>query len=201
VEFTSAKSREGTTQTVTNLAVSVARAGQRVILVDANLRSPAVHRYFNLPNDVGFTSVVVGDPLSEAFQTVPDIDNLYVLTSGPVPPNPSELLASGRCRDVLNSLKADGTLVLVDTSALLPVTDAAALAASVDMVVLVTKARASARRQLRHAVQLLQQLGAPLAGVVLTRAGNTGEDWGGSYRWQRRARVAPSVPRDAAANE
>ena len=62
-------------------------------------------------------------------------------------------------------------------------------------------ARASARRQLRHAVQLLQQLGAPLAGVVLTRAGNAGEDWGGSYRWQRRARAASSVPRNAAANE
>jgi non-specific protein-tyrosine kinase len=169
-EVTSARPREGRTQTTVNLAVAIARAGQRVIVVDCDLRRPRVHEFFGLPNDVGFTSVLLGEPLSDALQPIPGVDQLYVLTSGPIPPNPAELLASRRCSEVFDSLQADGTLLLVDTPPLLPVTDAAEVARIVDSVLLVTTARVSTRKRVRQAVQLLRQVGAPLVGTILNRA-------------------------------
>ena len=135
---TSARPREGRTTTTVNLAVAIARAGQRVVVVDCDLRRPRVHEHFGLPNDVGFTSVLLGEPLSTALRPVGDIDQLSVLTSGPIPPNPAELLASARCAEVFESLLADGTLLLIDTPAILPVTDAAEVARIVDSVLLVT---------------------------------------------------------------
>ena len=170
IEVSSPRSREGKTETVANLAVLAARAGQRVVVVDCDLRSPRVHEFFGISNDVGFTSVVHGELLSNALQRVPGVDRLYVLPSGPIPPNPSELLATERCHEVLSSLQADDTLVIVDTPPLLVVTDAAALAPSAGGILLVAAARVTRRKQVRQALEILRQVSAPLLGLVLYRA-------------------------------
>ena len=169
-EITSPRSEEGKTTTSANLAVAAARAGKTVILVDCDLRRPSIHSIFGLPNDAGFTSVLLGEPLANVLQKVPEVDNLFVLTSGPLPPNPSELLTSTRGREVLEMLHDQDALVLIDTPPLLGLTDAAALAASVDAVVLVTRAGYSTRRSCRNALDLLAQVGAPVLGTVLTRS-------------------------------
>jgi non-specific protein-tyrosine kinase len=170
IEVTSPRSREGKTETVANLAVLAARSGQRVVVVDCDLRFPRVHDYFGLSNEVGFTSVVHGEPLSGALQRVPGVERLYVLSSGPIPSNPSELLASERCHEVLSSLQADDTLVIVDTPPLLVVTDAAALAPSAGGILVVAAARVTRRKQVRQALEVLRQISAPVLGLVLYRA-------------------------------
>ena len=196
-EITSAKGKEGKTLTACNLAVAAARAGRRVFLVDCDLRQPAVHKYLGLPNDAGFTSVLLGTPVSRAGQAIPGVENLTVLTSGPLPPNPSELLGGDRCREVLRSLEADGALVVIDTAPLLPVTDAAALSRSVDAVILVSRAKTSTKRQTRSALEVLRQVDAPIVGSVLN--GLREEASGHYYRIGHRPRRW-EFPRRAAKN-
>ena len=170
IEVTSAPGPEGKTETLANLAVLLARSGNRVIVVDCDLREPRVHEYFGISNDFGLTTVLAGGALSASIQRVPAVDHLFVLAAGPVPTNPTELLGSARCSEVLSSLQVGGTLVLVDTPPALPNRDAAVLAESapIDAIVLVGTAKASTRGHLREALELLQATGVPQVGVVLT---------------------------------
>ncbi|MEW6154459.1 MAG: polysaccharide biosynthesis tyrosine autokinase [Actinomycetota bacterium] len=182
LSITSPSPGEGKTTTLANLAVVLAESGRRVVILDCDLRRPRVHTFFGLSNEIGFTSVMIGEaPLSVALQKVPDVSRLYLLASGPIPPNPSELLASSRFADVLRLLKADGTVLLIDTPPLLPVTDAAVIAPHCDRTLLVVAAGKSTKKHVRNAVELLEQVDAPFAGVVLNKADNTKRD--GYYRY------------------
>src|SRR5262249_24841961 len=144
---TSAPDRAGKTEAIANLAVVLARAHRRVIVVDCDLRQPRVHEFFGLPNDTCFTSVIEGAWLADALQPVRSVDHLYALTSGPLPDDPQKLLTSDRCREVVSSLLVGGTIVLIDTPPMLPVTDASALARTIrfDAIVLVATADADTR--------------------------------------------------------
>jgi non-specific protein-tyrosine kinase len=191
VAVTTARSRQGKTETVVNLAVLAAQTGQRVVVVDCDMRSPRVHDFFGVPNDTGFTSVVYGAPLSQTLKRVPGSENLYVLPTGPIPGNPAALLASQRCYEVLASLQADDTLVLIDTPPVLLATDAAQLSPAVGGMLLVASVRTSRRKQLRRALEELRQVDAPMLGSVLYRADSTetggfGEE--ASRRERRQAR-------------
>ena len=168
VQLTSPSSSEGKTTTLANLAVTLAGAHQRVTVVCCDLRRPRIHEFFGLSNKIGFTSVLMGDrPLSDAVQAVPGVPGLQLLASGPIPPNPSELLASRRAAEVLTALQAESDIVLLDCPPVLPVTDAALLSGQVDATLLVATARATTRRSLARSLELLRQVGAPLMGVVL----------------------------------
>jgi polysaccharide biosynthesis transport protein len=205
VAVTTARSRQGKTETVVNLALLAAQTGQRVVVVDCDMRSPRVHDFFGVPNDTGFTSVVYGAPLSETVKRVPGSDNLYVLPTGPIPGNPAALLASQRCYEVLSSLQVDDTLVLIDTPPLQLVTDAAQLAPAVGGVLLVATARVSRRKQLRRALEELRQVDAWVLGMVLYRADSTetggfGEEPSRRERRnakRRRASLASDAPVEA----
>ncbi|HVM07313.1 MAG TPA: polysaccharide biosynthesis tyrosine autokinase [Acidimicrobiales bacterium] len=172
LQMTSPVKAEGKSTTMSNLAVSFARAGQRVIVVDCDLRRPRLHQFFGAHNDVGFTSVLLGDaPLSAALQDVGGEENLRVLASGPLPPNPSELLSSRRTVEVLTALQADADVVLLDSPPVLPVSDSLALSARVDATLVVVSARESRRKQLHRALELLEQVDAPIIGMVLNGVG------------------------------
>ncbi len=186
LQITSASQGEGKTTTVTNLALMLARAGERgVVVVDCDLRRPRLHEFFDLPNDIGFTSVLLGEvPVSAALQRFDDEPGLSVLVSGPIPSDPSELLASRRTAEVLASLRVDGGLVLLDTPPVLPVTDALVVSKWVDATLLVTSAGQTTRRQVQRTMELLAQVDAPLVGTVLNQApsGTSGYGYGyGSY--------------------
>ncbi len=168
IQVTSAGASEGKTTTAANLAVAFAAAGQRVVLVGCDLRRPRVHEFFDLSNDIGFTSVLLGKvPLSRALQEVERQPRLFVLASGPLPPNPSELLASRRTAEVLASLSADADILVIDSPPLLSVTDALVLADSVDATLLVSVVCSTTRKELRQAADLLASIDAPLIGAVL----------------------------------
>jgi len=170
LSITSPSAGEGKTTTLANLAVVLAGAGRKVVVVDCDLRRPRLHTFFGLPNTVGFTSVLIGEqPLSAALQKVPGIERLSLLASGPIPPNPSELLSSTRLTGILRQLRADGAFVLVDSPPLLPVTDGALIASAMDSTLLVASAGRSTRKQIRQAVDTLRRAHAPVTGVVLNR--------------------------------
>ncbi|HQZ69721.1 MAG: CpsD/CapB family tyrosine-protein kinase [Anaerolineae bacterium] len=151
-----------------NLAVVSAQADQRVILVDADLRRPAQHERFGLENTRGLTDALVADlPGGPPLQPTA-VPGLFILTSGPLPPNPAELLASRRMRALLTDLAARADLVIIDAPPLVAVSDAAVLAQQVDGVLLVLAAGRSRRDHAVQAKETLAKVGATLLGVVLT---------------------------------
>lgn len=168
VLFTSSVEGEGKSTTVTGLAVALASAGKRVIVVDADLRRPSVAESLGLDGSVGLTSVLAGRiGLDDALQAWGP-GTTRVLASGPLPPNPSELLDSRQARDVFRALRGKADYVLVDTPPVLPVTDAATAARRADAVVLVCRVGRTTVAQVEEAVRTLGSASARLAGTVAT---------------------------------
>lgn len=159
---------EGKSTTLANLAVTIAQGGKRVILVDADLRRPSQHQIFNLKNSVGLSDMVRDDALL-ANPPLQDtgVPNLQVLTSGPLPPNPAEILGSKRMSDILAALLSRADMVLLDAPPVIAVTDAAVLSAKVDGVLLVIRAGKTKRENAKKAQQQLEKINARIIGVVL----------------------------------
>lgn len=173
IQVTSSVAGEGKTTTAANLAVTLAEAGKRVLLVDCDLRRPRAHKFFALDNDIGFTSVLLGEcEVKEALKRLPGVPNLMVLPSGPPPPNPAEVLSSSSTRTTLNLLTKVVDHVIIDCPPLLPVADASILAGYVDATVLVVTAGSTTRRSLGRSLELLGQVNAPIEGIVFNRVGS-----------------------------
>lgn len=176
VLVTSSLPGEGKSTTATNLAIALAQAGQSVALVDADLRRPMVAEYLGLERNVGLTTVLIGRAdLEDALQSWGQ-DNLYVLTSGEVPPNPSELLGSGAMRELLSRLENTFDAIVIDAPPLLPVTDSAVLAQMVGGVVLVVGSQKVRSTDLEKSLAALKMVDADLLGIVLNRLPVKGPD-------------------------
>jgi succinoglycan biosynthesis transport protein ExoP len=174
LQITSPSAGDGKTTTSANLAWIMAEAGQRVVLVGCDLRRPRIHEFFGLRNDIGFTSVLLGEAdLGEALLPVPGQPRLQMLPTGPIPPNPSELLSSVKTREVFKSLSAYADIVIVDSAPVLPVTDAAVLSTHADAILIVVSAGMDRRRDVVRSVEMLRQINAPVVGTVLNRAPET----------------------------
>jgi capsular exopolysaccharide synthesis family protein len=165
---TSALPGEGKTTTAVNVALTLAMAGSRVLLVDGDLRRPRLAGLLGLEGMIGLTSVIVGSvDLDTAIQHHPS--GLEVLTSGPVPPNPAELLQSQSTTDLIAGLRDRYDVVIFDAPPLLPVTDAALLSSATDGALIVVRHSHTSRDQLHGAYERLAQVGAQPLGVVLNR--------------------------------
>ncbi|MDQ0674001.1 capsular exopolysaccharide synthesis family protein [Pseudarthrobacter siccitolerans] len=176
VLLTSSLPGEGKSTTATNLAIALAQAGQTVCLVDADLRRPMVHEYLGLDKSVGLTTALVGDmDINELLQPWGD-DDLFVLVSGQIPPNPSELLGSQAMRAVIERLESTFDTVVIDAPPLLPVTDAAVLSQHVGGVVVVVGSSKLKHQDLQKSLSALSMVGATLLGVVLNRLPAKGPD-------------------------
>lgn len=164
---TSAGPGEGKSTTITNLAVVYAQSDKRVVLIDADLRKPTMHHTFNCTNRWGITSVLSGQAnLSEVVRTTA-IPNLSIITAGPIPPNPSEMLASKRMVATLEELKEQFDIILIDTPPALAVTDAQIVASKCDGVVLVMDSGKVKREMALKAKANLEYVKARILGVVL----------------------------------
>lgn len=167
IMVTSAEPAEGKSTTVANLAVTFAQQGKRVLLVDGDMRKPTVHYTFQIQNLYGLTNVLTKQKAFEEVVTSTDVPNLDVLTSGPIPPNPAELLASKAMVDFLNKLERIYDIVLFDTPPLLAVADAQILANICEGSVLVI---GSGKTEVEHVVKAKELLAAAkgkLLGAVL----------------------------------
>jgi capsular exopolysaccharide synthesis family protein len=183
--ITSATPQEGKTTISSNLAVVMAQGEGKVVLVDADLRRPQVHKKFGLNNQVGLSDLfLLQRPLDSLPQGVIqscEVPRLGVVTSGKIPPNPSELLTSRKMTQFLDLLNAEYDVVLIDTPPMLTVTDAAALAAGMDGVVLVAKPGVTKLRDFRQMLELLQTVGARTLGVVLNEVNAGSRKYGYYY--------------------
>lgn len=164
---TSTNPEEGKSTTLANLAVAIAQSEKRVMVLDCDLRRPNLHELFGVPNVSGLTSLMVDGGAIDTVVQESGIKNLEIITSGPRPPNPSELLGSNRMEEILGQLRDRADYVLIDSPPIIAVTDAAVLASKVDAVILVISAGRTKRELARKARTLLQNVNANLIGVVL----------------------------------
>ncbi|WP_307345185.1 CpsD/CapB family tyrosine-protein kinase [Metabacillus malikii] len=164
---TSSGPAEGKSTTTANLAVVFAQQGKRVLLIDADLRKPTVHYTFRTENHVGLSNVLTRQMTLEEAVSVTAQDKLWVLSSGPIPPNPSEVLGSKGMQALLEQAKEDYDLIILDTPPVLAVTDGQVLANQADGVVLVVSSGKTEIESAKKAKELLDSAKAKILGVVL----------------------------------
>lgn len=168
--ITSSAPNEGKSTTLANLAVTMAEAEQRVLMVDCDLRRPSLHTLFGLPNEHGLTSSMLEQAESALPIQATSVPGLRLLPSGPLPPRPADLLGSRRMGAILERLRREADIVLFDTPPVGAVTDAAVLAPQMDGVLLVLHAGQTRRDRAREARQILDKVKANIVGVVLNGA-------------------------------
>lgn len=182
IMVTSPTPQEGKTTISSSLAVVLAQADKQIVLIDADLRRPKVHRKFGLHNRIGLTDMFVRplDALSGIVKFV-EIHGLAVITSGGLPPNPAELLTSQKMIDILDRLNQDFDIILIDTPPVLTVTDAAALAPAMDGVIVVAKPGSTKLSSLQQTLMQLRSVGARVLGVVLNDVNPKSRKYGYYY--------------------
>lgn len=167
--FSSTSPRDGKSSVASNLAVVMAQAGYRVVLVDADLRKPAQHRIFNTDNRMGFTNCLLKDVDIQTALHKSAVENLHILTSGPIPPNPAEILNSGRTDAILQELLDSYDYVFIDAPPVLAVTDASILSTKVDGVVLIVNYGNTRTDLAKKACDQFEKANAKVIGVVLNQ--------------------------------
>jgi len=183
IQVTSPDMGDGKSTLIANLAVSMAQAEKKVILLDADFRRPRIHKLFNASAQQGLASVMSGEvELNDVIQTTP-IPGLSILPCGPIPPNPAELLSLPRFKELLAYLREKYDFVLVDTPPLLAVTDPCVVAPYVDGVVLTVRISKNARPHASRAKEILATLGARVIGVVVNGVGTDAKGYGYGYKY------------------
>lgn len=164
---TSSGPMEGKTTTIANLAVIFAQCGSKVLLIDTDLRRPMLHKVFMLLNDRGLTNLLTAQKDSVSFIQHDVVKNLDVLTSGIIPPNPSELLSSNAMKNFIENIKNNYDIVLMDSPPVGSVTDASIISTYVDGTILVVKSGRTEVETVKRAKELLEKINANIIGVVL----------------------------------
>lgn len=183
---TSAAPAEGKSTVAANLAASIAQAGQKVVLLSCDFRRPTTEQFFGVPNMIGLSDVLMGAHTVKAALQRPGDEQLLVMTSGKMPPNPSELLASTKMHELIEHLEEWADWIIIDTPPVLAVSDAAAVARWADGVLIVNRANVSTREATRKAREILDKVGAHIVGCVIWgfevgSAGGYGYGYGNYY--------------------
>lgn len=167
---TSTSPDDGKSTTLANLAVTMAQAEQRVLLVDCDLRRPGLHTLFDVPGEPGLTNVILDQVETDFPFQQTSVPGLTLLPSGPLPPRPADLLGSQRMGALIERLQTQADMILFDTPPVTAVTDAAVLSTHLDGVLLVMRAGTTRRDRAREARRLLEKVKANIIGVVLNNA-------------------------------
>jgi succinoglycan biosynthesis transport protein ExoP len=185
IMVTSARPQEGKTTTSINTAIVLAQKGVRVLLIDADLRRPSVHKALGMGPRSGLSNVLTGSAtLQQTITTSPILPNLLVLPAGTPPPNPAELLASSNMRDLVMELRESYDHIVIDTPPTLSVTDAVVLSPRADATILVIRSGQTTKQALRRARDILMQVNAHVAGVLLNAVDLTSPDYYYYYEYQ-----------------
>ena len=185
IMVTSARPQEGKTTTSINTAIVLAQKGVRVLLIDADLRRPSVHKTLGMGPRSGLSNVLTGSATMQQTITVsPILPNLFILPAGTPPPNPAELLASSNLRDLIAELRGMYDHIVIDTPPTLSVTDAVVLSPRADATILVIRSGQTTKQALRRARDILMQVNAHVAGVLLNAVDLTSPDYYYYYEYQ-----------------
>jgi len=185
IMITSARPQEGKTTTSINVAIVLAQKGVRVLLVDADLRRPSVHKTLGMGPRSGLSNVLTGSAtLEQTITRSPILPNLSILAAGTPPPNPAELLASSQMKDMLDDLREQYDHIVIDTPPTLSVTDAVVLSPRVDSVVLVIRSGQTTKQALRRSRDILAQVNARVTGVLLNAVDLSSPDYYYYYEYQ-----------------
>jgi polysaccharide biosynthesis transport protein len=185
IMVTSALPQEGKSTTSINCAVVLAQKGVRVLLIDADLRRPSIHKTLGMGPRSGLSNVLTGSAtLEQAITRTPVLPNLHILPAGTPPPNPAELLASSNMRDVLLELREQYDHIVLDTPPALSVTDAVVLSPRTDAIVLVIRSGHTTKQALRRARDILMQVNAKVSGVLLNAVDLSSPDYYYYYEYQ-----------------
>lgn len=179
--FTSSTRQEGKTATATNTAIIFAQMGVRTVLIDADLRRPRCHKLLDIPNHAGLTELLTGLRDMKAVLQETATENLYFISAGSLPPNPAELVGSGKMKEILTLLQDEFDCILVDSPPVMPVTDAVLLSTVVDGVVMVVNSPETAKELAREVRTRLMNVQAKILGVVLNKV----DTRKGSYAYYR----------------
>lgn len=203
IMVTSALPQEGKTTTSINTAVVLAQKGVRVLLIDADLRRPSIHKTLGMGPRSGLSNVLTGSAtMDQAITRSTILPNLFVLPAGSPPPNPAEILASSNMRDVLNELREQYDHIVIDTPPSLSVTDAVVLSPRADAVVLVIRSGQTTKQALRRSRDVLMQVNAKLVGVLLNAVDLSSPDYYYYYEYQGKyARYYREDPSDDNSDE
>lgn len=195
LQVASAQPAEGKTTVACNLAISLAQLGQRVLLVDGDMRRPSLHRVFGLDPGRGLVNVLTGNGEWRDVVQATEVESLACVTCGPVPPNPAELLSSQRMKDLLQQARAVYGFVVVDSPPLLSVADGRILATQLEGVILVVRAGSTPRDMAQRAHTLIRAVGASLIGLVLNAVDIRSDDaYGYHYDYYGEAAEAQEKP-------
>lgn len=180
ITFTSPGPREGKSTTCSNLGITLAQAGKSTVLIDCDFRKPVLHRVFEVRNLRGVVDILAGEHAAEDVWHEP-VENLKVVTVGPVPPNPAELLGSERFSELLVQMRAQFEYVLIDAPPVQLVSDPAIIAAQTDGVLLVLDSQNTRKSSLRRSLRSLESVGATVLGTVMNNYKNPsgGYSYGG----------------------
>jgi len=185
IMVTSARPQEGKTTTSINTAIVLAQKGVRVLLVDADLRRPSIHKTLGMGPRSGLSNVLTGSAtLQQTITTSPILPNLFIMPAGTPPPNPAELLASSNMRDLLAELRQQFDHIVIDTPPTLSVTDAVVLSPRADATILVIRSGQTTKQALRRSRDILTQVNAHVAGVLLNAVDLTSPDYYYYYEYQ-----------------
>ena len=164
---TSSDKNEGKTTTVSNLAVSFANLNKKVLIIDCDLRNPSIHKMFKLNNIYGLTDILAKDRAVDKCIQETELENLYVLTAGAIPPNPAEILSSEKMKNLIEDLKNMYDYIFIDTPPIGLVTDAGVLSSFIDGVVLVVKSESVEKKYLEETKKKLDAVDARILGAIL----------------------------------
>jgi len=185
IMVTSARPQEGKTTTSINTAIVLAQKGVRVLLIDADLRRPSVHKTLGMGPRSGLSNVLTGSAtVQQTITTSPILPNLYIMPAGTPPPNPAELLASANMRDLILQLREQYDHIVIDTPPTLSVTDAVVLSPRADATILVIRSGQTTKQALRRSRDILTQVNAHVAGVLLNAVDLTSPDYYYYYEYQ-----------------
>ena len=164
---TSSDKNEGKTTTVSNLAVSFANLNKKVLIIDCDLRNPSIHKMFKINNIYGLTDILAKDRAVDKCIQETELENLYVLTAGAIPPNPAEILSSEKMKNLIEDLKNIYDYIFIDTPPIGLVTDAGVLSSFTDGVVLVVKSESVEKKYLEETKKKLDAVDARILGAIL----------------------------------
>ena len=170
IVITSSKPNEGKTTTVANLGISLAQSNKKVVIVDCDLRKPSLHSLFGISNSIGLTSIFTGEnTIEETIHTFAAVKNLDIITSGPIPPMPSEILESSLMDKMLNDLCDKYDYIIIDTPPVLNATDSSSISQKVDGVIITVGYKLVRIPELKKSIDILKKVNAKIFGTVFTK--------------------------------